>query len=386
MKKIFLYALRYTLIAVLLTGCATTSNLSSLHPSLSAHSFNIKGTEYVPLTAVSDSYKIGCKWDSVSRKAILEKPGTKIVFALDSNLALVNEKAKKMQQSAVIHKGALSVPLEFIKTCLVLQPAEKKRRVKKTIFAPSTSVSKKKRSWKTSSKYRISKIVIDPGHGGKDPGAVGRYGLMEKDVVLDISKRLKRKLEARGIKVLLTRNTDRFISLGRRPAIANKNEADFFISIHANASRYRKAKGFEVYYLSDAVDDSARALAAAENASLKFEDKSFDNTNNSRNLDATLWDIIYTENRAESIELAKYLCKEAKRKLWVRDRGVKGARFFVLKGARMPAVLVEVGFISNTKEESKLKDPKYRQRIAESLKRGILAYKKEYEATDGFTR
>jgi len=231
--------------------------------------------------------------------------------------------------------------------------------------------------------HKIRTIVIDPGHGGKDPGAIGVGRLKEKDVVLDISRRLKKRLERVGLKVSLTRDRDVFLSLKQRSRIANNKEADFFISIHANAFRKSRAFGFEVYYLSEAIDDSARAVAAAENVALKFEQ----NEEFSKPLKATLWDILYTEHRAESIELARSICKAVERKgLSRNNRGVKGANFCVLRSTKMPAVLVEVGFISNPLEASRLKLRSYRQKLAEAVAEGVLSYKIRYEATNGFTR
>ena len=234
--------------------------------------------------------------------------------------------------------------------------------------------------------YTISRVVIDPGHGGKDPGTVGRTGIYEKTIVLDIAKRLKRKLASKGITAILTRDKDTFISLKKRSDIANKQEADFFISIHANAFRNGSVKGFETYYLSEAVDDSARAIAQAENASVKFENSGFDYDAYACDVNATVLDMIYTENRAESVGLAQHICKEARKTLWVRNRGVKSAKFYVLKCVRIPAVLVEVGFLSNRSEEAKLSQPKYRDKVASALSKGILSYKREFEETDGFTR
>ncbi|NQT46933.1 MAG: N-acetylmuramoyl-L-alanine amidase [Candidatus Omnitrophica bacterium] len=232
-------------------------------------------------------------------------------------------------------------------------------------------------------KYTIERVVIDPGHGGKDPGATGRGGLKEKTIVLDIAQRLSRRLEGRGIDITITRNSDTFISLWSRANIANKRDADFFISIHANAARSRRAQGFEVYYLSEATDDSARALAQVENASLEYEDSSVDKY--TTDLEATLWDLELTENRVESIELAKIVSNEACDILGCKERGVKSARFYVLKHSRCPAILVEVGFVTNKNEEMKLKDAAYRDKIAEGLAEGILAYRREFERTNGFT-
>jgi len=381
MKRLLLFTI--TIASLSLTGCATTGpgHVGS-YPGFSQHAFHIKGSEYVPASRIAAHYDMNYKWDSPSRKVILKKGREKFVFAAGSNLVLFNNKIEKMQQPALIHQGVLAVPLNFIDNRLVRQIEDRGIRIQ---VLPIPVIETKK-PYVVSPTHRISRIVIDPGHGGKDPGAVGKAGLKEKDIVLDVAKRLNKKLKAKGIKSILTRSKDVFIPLGKRARIANRNDADFFISIHANASRYRGVRGVEAYYLSDAVDDSARALAAAENASLKFENRKFSDASNNDDLEATLWDIIYTENRVESIELASRICREASRKLYARNRGVKGARFYVLKGARMPAILIEVGFISNKKEEARLKDNRYREKIADAILKGILVYKKEYEATDGFTR
>jgi N-acetylmuramoyl-L-alanine amidase len=222
--------------------------------------------------------------------------------------------------------------------------------------------------------YRIRKIVIDPGHGGKDPGAIGPTGLKEKDVVLSIAKILKKKLEDAGYEVVLTREDDTYISLWRRIYIANKEGADLFISIHANSARYRRASGFEVYYLAEATDDEARALAAAENYPLGFNEELPDNIY----VQATIWDLLYAGNREESMILADRICRALNRQLGTRNRGVKSANFYVLRGVQMPAVLVEVGFISNRYEEKKLRNWSFKNRIAEAILEGIRSYEREY--------
>jgi N-acetylmuramoyl-L-alanine amidase len=232
----------------------------------------------------------------------------------------------------------------------------------------------------------IKTIAIDPGHGGKDPGAIGKSGLKEKDINLDVAQRLTKTLEENGVNVVLTRDSDKFISLWKRSQIANASKASFLISVHTNSARAKMAKGLEVYYLSDATDDAARALEAAENASLDLEKSSFDETGPSTDLEATLWDMLYSENRVESKELASSICESIEPKICMVNRGVKAARFYVLKGTKMPAVLIEVGFISNTEEEARLASNYYRQELAESIANGVLSYLQEYEQTAGFSR
>jgi N-acetylmuramoyl-L-alanine amidase len=222
--------------------------------------------------------------------------------------------------------------------------------------------------------------VIDAGHGGEDPGAIGRSGLREKDVTLDIAKRLSKLLKAEGIEVITTRSTDRFVPLSSRVEVANRSKADLFLSIHANANRVKSLNGFEVYYVSSSTDDSKRALIAAQDAPLDLDSSCF--ADSSLNLKAILWDMIYTNSRAESIELARSICKTIDRNSDTRILGIKGARFYVLKGVRIPAVLIEVGFLSNAGEERMLKNSYSRQKIAENIVEGINDYAQELVLTE----
>src|SRR3989338_5556563 len=143
----------------------------------------------------------------------------------------------------------------------------------------------------------------------------------------------------------MTRSTDKFIPLPRRVDIANNSRADLFVSIHSNANRVRSLNGFEVYYVAPSVNDSNRAMLAAKSAGLNLDSSYF--ASHSLDLKATLWDMLYTLDRAESIELSRSICRIVHNGLDCRVIGIKGARFYVLKGARMPAVLIEAGFLSN---------------------------------------
>ncbi len=221
-------------------------------------------------------------------------------------------------------------------------------------------------------------IAIDPGHGGRDTGAIGPKGLQEKDVVLDIGLKLRRLIQERlGIRVVMTRTEDVFVPLEERTAIANRAKADFFISVHVNAAHRTRAQGFETYFLSrEPSDSAARASAIRENLSVnlgglrpKEEDA----------LRAILWDMANTLYLKESSELAQILLDELDKILQVDNRGVKSAPFFVLMGAAMPAVLLEVAFISNPQEEKNLQAEGYKDRVAEALYAGIVRFKDRYE-------
>ena len=351
-------------------GCATAPRRGAIGAALSSQIVKIEGKRYIPLTIIAGYYQARCEWDPIARRADLIKENKTFAFYVGMDYAAVNGKPERLTSPAVFYEGGVAIPADFAieEIGKVLGPPQAVRGVKPPV----------------TQKYLVRTVVIDPGHGGSDPGAIGRTGLKEKDIVLDISKRVKKQLNENGVDVVLTRDRDRFIPLEKRAQIANERDVDFFVSIHANAARLKGARGFEVYYLSNAIDDNARAVEAAENSFLKFEDSSFQRRNT--DLEATIWDLVYTENREESIELAKYIAKAVDASTSLHNRGVKSARFYVLKGVQMPAVLIEVGFISNPVEEKNLKDFSYRQAVASAIVKGILNYKNVYESTDGFTK
>ncbi|MBI4390391.1 MAG: N-acetylmuramoyl-L-alanine amidase [candidate division NC10 bacterium] len=224
----------------------------------------------------------------------------------------------------------------------------------------------------------IRTIVIDPGHGGRDSGAVGSRGLKEKDVVLDIALRLRKLIQDRlGLRVILTRSEDVFVPLEERTAIANRAKADFFLSIHVNAAPKSRATGFETYFLSKEPSDSdARASAIRENLPLTEEGMG---PRGQDSVKAILWDMAYALYTRESAALASMMLEELDKILSVNNRGVKSGPFFVLMGAAMPSALVEVAFISNAQEERKLQEEGYRQRVAEALLEGITKFRARYE-------
>lgn len=218
---------------------------------------------------------------------------------------------------------------------------------------------------------KVGRIVIDPGHGGHDTGTVGPSGLQEKDLVLDIALKLKMLVEERlGSEVILTRTEDTFVPLEERTAIANQNQADLFISIHANSSRNRQVSGVETFFLNFATSADIEEIAARENASSQktiFE------------LQDLVQKIALKEKVEESREFAHIVQKSMtahlqKTRKGTRDRGVKQAPFIVLIGANMPSILSEVSFVSNPADERLLKSSNYRQKLAEALCHGIEAY------------
>ncbi len=225
----------------------------------------------------------------------------------------------------------------------------------------------------------IRTIVIDPGHGGKEVGAIGPNGLMEKDATLTVSRRLAETLAERlGTRVILTREDDSLVSLDQRTGVANQYQADLFLSVHMNAAVVKDASGSETYFLSlEASDDVARRAAEVENASAGGP---------SDDLKLILWDLAQQESLQESSRFAQAIQEEMNRATGVQNRGVKQAPFKVLIGATMPAVLVEVAFISNATEEAKLQTEEFQSTVVDAIARAIERYKTEYETRIGLIK
>jgi N-acetylmuramoyl-L-alanine amidase len=219
---------------------------------------------------------------------------------------------------------------------------------------------------------RFDAIVIDAGHGGHDEGATGPSGLHEKDLVLDVSKRLADRLRKRGLEVILTRSRDEFLSLEERTAVANDARADLFVSIHANASSSRKPRGIETYFASlDATDDAARETAERENSAFGPAAPQFGSADP---LAMILGDLIETQHLQESSEFAKLAQSELSSVARARSRGVKQAPFVVLMGVQMPASLVEIGFLTNPDDEKGLRRSRQRTAIADALVEAVVAF------------
>lgn len=338
-----------------LAGCATAPE------KFPYQTISINDTPYFSLITMCQQEGIKWDYDPLSKVIILKKPGLDLKLLIGSRKIMVGEAAEELNRPVEIKNSVIYVPVSLRN---YIQPPLCKPSKKEIPLAPAYL-------------RPIATIVLDAGHGGKDPGAIGRHGLKEKSIVLDVAEGIKNELDRCGLKVYLTRSGDEFVQLANRPKMANEKKADLFVSIHANANRSRKVEGFEVYYLTEAVDDDARALVAAENFPL--EAGGYDSLRKPLSLKATLWDMIYTENRKESIELAQYISNAVSKEMNLKLLGVKGAPFIVLKSARMPAVLVEIGYVSNGSGEKKLQDPEYRRKMAQAIARGIINFKEYCE-------
>ncbi|WP_456324715.1 N-acetylmuramoyl-L-alanine amidase [Desulfonauticus submarinus] len=252
---------------------------------------------------------------------------------------------------------------------------------KKTVSSPTqVHISKKLRKQIASQNLieqlglKVKTIMLDAGHGGKDPGAIS-HGIREKDINLKMVKILGKMLAAKGFKVLYTRTRDVFIPLEERTALANSQKADLFISIHCNAHRNPKVRGLEIYYLNLTRSKDALRVAARENA---VSEKSISD------LQLILTELMLNSKISESRDLAKIVkkkCLHRAKKHYpsLKDNGVREAPFYVLMGAKMPAILIELGYITNWRDRKKLTSTRYLQEVAKGIVEGILRYKKDVE-------
>ncbi|MFC1698761.1 N-acetylmuramoyl-L-alanine amidase [Candidatus Omnitrophota bacterium] len=355
-RTVFLHTICYILTAAFLAGCATTTTSAGAGLKKTV---TIEGKRYAFAEELAELYNVDYYWDPIAKKVVFSQNGKQAKMMVGSRTVLLGQKVVTIDKEVEFYQGSPVIPQSFAQRALAAFLKEQGRRP--TLSAGSVLGAP------------IRRVIIDPGHGGKDPGAVGRGGQYEKDIVLSIAKKLKRRLSSMGIAATLTRSDDRFLTLGQRSRIANKENADFFISVHANASRSRWVSGVEVYYLSEAIDDDLRSTQAAKKYNLNLkEDYSGKYT------EAILWDLTYQQNRNNSIDLAGLVCRSLSRNLSQRNRGNKPARFYVLKGTNIPAILIEVGFISNAREEKKLKGAAYQDKIAQAIAGGISQYNSKF--------
>jgi len=337
----------------LISGCATIPGGENIT------TYSIGGATYYPLVTLCDLRGVTLQYDALLRTVYLSKDAQHVSLRVGDEMALVNDQATHLNSPVDVYQGAIAVPRQF------------KEQVFDVLFKRVTLVSRRA----PAVKIKLNKVVIDAGHGGNDPGAIGKYGLKEKDVNLDIAKRLSGFLRAEGVTTVLTRSTDKFIPLSTRVNIANRSGAELFISIHSNAARSRTLSGFEVYYVAPSVSDSKRAALTARSASLNLKDSVF--SSDTQDLRAIVWDMIYANSRAESIELSRSLCKVMGSSIDANILGVKNARFQVLKGITMPGILAEVGFVSNLNEERLLRTGEYRDKLAAGILEGIRDYSQD---------
>ncbi len=353
---------------------------------------------------------VGGAWgrDPISREPLFTLGENRVLFSSKDRRIAVNGRRRRLAAAVEVRNGGIYVPEDFLEEVLepmlggavillsspsATAPAEEAPPRAGTLVpdispAPPSGAgrlpidpvfpvpepdSDRSPDWlldRERSGRGLRRIVLDPGHGGAEEGAAGPSGLLEKDLVLDVCRRLQQALQVRGLEVSLTRVDDRDVPLDERTAIANNRRADLFLSLHANASPSSSARGAETYYLSLREEAGSDAAQAGRHETSDLMGLGEDDP-----LKLVLWDMAQAAWLAESQLVAEQIQAEFNKALGIPDRGVKQAPFRVLVGATMPAVLVEIGFISNPEEERRLRDPAFLQDMVDALVRAIEAYR-----------
>ena len=359
----------------------------------------IAGMGYLKINDVAEIFDGRVDFDPVKNKASLELSQGKVEFLIDSTEVIIDNIKRKMKKETKIIEGRVWIPLEVVitkafgevlggqvswdyasKTLSTVEkpPGAPPKEEVGEVLPPEPEITAPVAPVEEAKRPRVRTIVIDPGHGGKDPGAIGPRGTKEKDVVLKIAHKLAKELHKNlKTRVILTRYHDIFLPLAERTAIANREKADLFISIHCNASLKSRTKGFEVYFLSDkASDEEAQAVANMENAVMALEER----TEERNELSSILWSLAMNEFMNESSEICSLVSSQVDNHIRSMDnRGVKQAGFTVLRGAKMPSILVEAEFISNRSGERRLKSSKFQKKLVESICAGVKEYKEWVE-------
>ncbi|MBN2384816.1 N-acetylmuramoyl-L-alanine amidase [bacterium] len=357
---------------------------------------HIHGIDYLRLVDIAGFFNSDVQSYVMSQRYQIDVFGQPALFQIDQKYFFIEQSLVHGKEPVTLVKGHVYVPLESVQLMLkssssfVVQWNEKNTTL--TLLARSSKTGgqddylvqepvdpKEVHSTIVPAGRKVRSITIDPGHGGKDSGAIGPSGLKEKDIVLTISKLLRDQLKRKyGLEVFLTRETDIFLPLAERTATANNNKSDLFLSIHTNSGRRKNTTGFEVYYLNkQPSDEGARETANLEN--LDWDESRLATTDLDSDLQSILWDLIQNKYLLESSVLAEKILTAHEFVFKTRSRGVKQAPFYVLVGADMPAVLVEIDFISNPVQEKKLTDGAHLNLIVDALVRGIEDFIKHYE-------
>ncbi len=333
------------------------------------HTEILEGTEYFNVYELNKAFKAYIIADPMDQRIRINMYDQQLIVLLESSYVQERGDIYNFIYPVIMKDEKYMLPKLFLSETLPM------------IFPGKMDYSKGKFLVDLPTDNTIKRIVIDPGHGGKDPGAVGfSKKNYEKDVVLDIAIKLKTKLEKNlDVTVILTRSEDEFVSLQERTKMANQENADLFISLHCNAHRSSKVRGIEIYYLSTAKTDEARAVEALENSVVYDYEGGESAVKQYDDLAFILADMTQNEHLLESSELGFKLQQNTIAASQAKNRGVKQANFYVLRGAYMPAVLLELGFISNKEEEKKLINSGYQEKLVQAIFQGVSDFKFKYD-------
>jgi N-acetylmuramoyl-L-alanine amidase len=351
----------------------------------------IQNEEYLPLDEIVTRTGFEHSFDMISRKGRLYRKNHYAVYGIGLSVLLVDGRLYKTSFAVRRKAGRVLIPADVAEYIVKsFRPDIRLNRDREGLYAEfrrdeKPSTEGEERTPLPAGKDRISFIVIDPGHGGKDPGAVGKGGLKEKEITLKVAKYLEMRIRKifPELRITVTRADDRFIELSRRTEIANrllkKNENGIFLSIHVNSSLSSRISGHETFFLSqNPTNEDARNTAALENNVIILEEKSKGRKTRD-DIDYIEATMITTQIQKESSALAGSIQKGLAEKNKVSAaRGVKKADFFVLRGVLMPAALVEIGYISNRNEAGHLKKEEHRKAVADGIAEGVELFIKKY--------
>ena len=318
----------------LLSGCVTVKAQTEQATSLST---------------LCEQNAVSWSWDSVSQAVTVSRGAVSARAMVGSEIVVIDQQKIFLSEPLKRQRGRIKVPADFYRKVILKLTGQK-----------------------GTAALRPYRIIIDPGHGGKDPGAIGAAGTYEKDIVLDIAKRVKAILDGYHYDVKMTRSGDTFIPLEQRTEIASQFVSDLFISIHANSSPTNRASGLEVYAIKELDWQEQKDPQRLKNHDILFGKLAMQR--HDKAVESIVTDMLYSYKSSESFALAWAVSEELGQETRARERGVYKAGFFVLRNTLMPAVLIEVGFLSNPREERQLNSSPYRQKIAEGIAQSIRKY------------
>ncbi len=339
----------------------------------------IDGREYIALEDICKGYGFNYQHKFYPGRIVLKGPGETVVLLPQGQRALINNRLFSLEAPVKILDGVIFVPSSFaVKAFSGRLLRESAKAGVKNEVKEQKQKQEQEQEQEQEEQFipKINLIIVDAGHGGHDPGAIGPNGLMEKEINLDIARKLAGLITMRlPVRVLMTRDEDTFVTLANRATFANSKGAGLFISIHCNAAFSPKMQGCETFFVSEAVDPEARAVEVLENSVVNLEIREL-GVSKDKYLRSILEDMIYHEFVRESSMVAFSIQANMVKKLKLTDRGVKTALFYVLRGVAAPSVLVEVAFLSYAPEEAKLATESFRKMAAEAIYNGVREYLK----------
>jgi N-acetylmuramoyl-L-alanine amidase len=311
------------------------------------------------LQTICQKRGIQWQWDSISQVFTFSIAGKPVKVLIGSNLVIMDNQRIILSDTIERKDNMIVVPPDFIEKVLGTETV-------RTAVQGGEPVSGTLGKWR--------EILIDAGHGGKDPGARGLSNTIEKDIVFDIARRLKDNLTRHGFKVTMTRESDEFISLQRRTEIATGSKADLFVSIHANSTKSHKIKGLEVFY-SRGLEQDTDLTQRQSNEKMFL--RRLNMNNDSVVVGKIVKDMMYAQKQRESVTVADAMISKTSSMVDTPDRGSRSSGFFVVKNTLIPAILFEVGYLSNPAEAKLLATDEYRQKVADAIAESIAQYSNE---------